>query len=81
MWRAFFFALGAFAILLGGQFLAIDKMVLNRQEQSATRMMGMTMPGMSTSRNKEFTPPEWAPWSLLSFGAVTLLYSFSANRG
>jgi hypothetical protein len=80
MWRAFFFALGAFAVLLGAQFLAVDKLVMARQEQASTQVMGMTMPGTSTLRNKEVVPSEWAPWSLLSFGAVTLLYSFTINR-
>jgi hypothetical protein len=81
MWRAFFFAVGVFAVILGGQFLAVDKLVMTKQERAATRLLGMNMPGSMSLRNKEMTPPEWAPWSLLSFGAVTMLYSFTLNRG
>ena len=80
MWRSFFFAVGVFAVILGGQFLAVDKLVLGKQEPAATRVFGMNMPGTSSLRKKEVTPPEWAPWSLLSFGAVTMLYSFTINR-
>jgi hypothetical protein len=25
-------------------------------------------------------PPDWAPWSLLSLGAVTIIYSFTIPK-
>jgi hypothetical protein len=47
----------------------------------AQRFMGVNFSSMGMNsdltRNKEVTPPEWAPWSLMSLGAVTLLYSFT----
>ena len=28
----------------------------------------------------DLTPPEWAPWSLMSAGAVIILYSFTIPK-
>jgi hypothetical protein len=33
-----------------------------------------------TGAPKQLTPPPWAPWSLLSSGAVMCLYSFTIPR-
>jgi hypothetical protein len=43
-------------------------------------MLNMNFSGNNPLRNKEITPPAWAPWSLMSFGAVTLLYSFTIPK-
>ncbi len=74
MWRSLFIAVGISAVLLGVECLLIDKAVLARREAPA--------PGMqeSVGRNREIVPPDWAPWSLMSTGAVTVLYSFSLPR-
>jgi hypothetical protein len=29
---------------------------------------------------REFRPPEWAPWTLLSAGAVVMLYTVTVAR-
>ncbi|HKD37870.1 MAG TPA: hypothetical protein VKB78_13755 [Pirellulales bacterium] len=63
MWRSLFLALGIFTLLLGLQALVID---------SAT----FANHGEATG-NHDLIPAEWAPWSLLSAGAVVILYSFT----
>lgn len=79
MWRAMFLAIGIYLCLLGAQCLLIDKAVLNvRQETSSG--IARNMPGVSAGRQREFVPPDWAPWSLISAGAVTILYSFTIPR-
>lgn len=74
MWRALFVAVGLYAVLLGVECLLIDKAVLARRENAA--------PGMEqkVGRNREYSPPDWAPWSLMSTGAVTVLYSFTLPK-
>lgn len=62
MWRAFFLAVGIYACILGAECLLIDKAVLAPRE--------------GTGR-EELVPPDWVSWSLLSAGAVTILYSFT----
>ncbi len=74
MWRSFFLALGITAVILGVEALAIDKAVLNVNNKANASANG----GMQ----RVITPPEWAPWSLMSAGTVVMLYSFTLpNRG
>lgn len=77
MWRSLFLALGCTACLLGGECLILDRAILRAREEAPQGFGSMGEPG----RRREITPPEWAPWSLLSAGAVTMLYSFTVpNR-
>jgi hypothetical protein len=69
MLRAFFLAIGIFAFVLGLECLVIEKAVLNPSSDGALTQMAPTY--------REFVPAEWAPWSLLSGGAVVMLYSFT----
>jgi len=62
MGRALFLSLGIFAFVLGLQALLIDSATLSSNG-----------PG----RYRELAPPDWAPWSLMSAGAVVVLYSFT----
>jgi hypothetical protein len=64
MWRSFFLAVGLCVFIVGLECLVIDDF----------QVVG-TSGGRSVSR--QFTPPDWAPWSLMSVGAVTVLYSFT----
>ena len=73
MWRALFLAVGVFLVLLGVQCLGVEKFTLNRHEPGVASATGETKPGPQ----KEVNPPPWAPWSLMSTGAVVCLYSFS----
>ncbi|MEX0641343.1 MAG: hypothetical protein WD468_01510 [Pirellulales bacterium] len=71
MWRSFFLALGITAAIVGAQCLVVDKAVLVQRAPAA--------PG-GPPPLKELVPPEWAPWSLISGGAVVMLYSFTVPR-
>lgn len=65
MWRALFLATGIFIFLVGLECLLIDHATVNR--------------AMADGRSQvdDITPPEWAPWSFMSAGAVVVLYSFT----
>jgi hypothetical protein len=67
MWRAVFLALGAYCCLLGIEAMLMDKAVLANRSGSA-------------GGAREIVPSEWAPWSLLSAGAVTILYTFTLPK-
>jgi len=69
MWRAFFLSLGIFVFILGAECLAVETFVLKAQETS-----------QGVAPNRVFTPPDWAPWSLMSTGAVVSLYCFTLPR-
>jgi hypothetical protein len=78
MWRAFFLAIGIFACIIGAQCLVVDTYVLAGQPQTAEAQSLFNAPASAAPREME--PPEWAPWSLLSVGAVVILYSLTLNR-
>jgi hypothetical protein len=73
MWRAFFLSVGICSVVLGLECLVIDKAILPPSgEHSPTGMLEFGTPKL-----REVAPPEWAPWSLLSGGAVVILYTFT----
>ena len=76
MWRALALALGVTIGILGAESLLIDKVVLAGPRISQEGGVLSSSP----SRTREITPPEWAPWTLLSAGAVIILYSFTIPR-
>lgn len=64
MWRALFLAVGMFLLVLGLECLVIDQATISNPEKGVTTV----------------APPEWVPWSLISAGAVTMLYSFTLPK-
>jgi hypothetical protein len=80
MWRAFFLALGVFACILGGQCLVVESFVMasDAPPEAPATLFGAPPPG---AVSQPYQPPEWAPWTLLSTGAVVILYSLTLNRG
>lgn len=69
MVRAFFLAIGLYTFILGLECLVINKAVLHPRGDSAVEQVARSY--------REITPADWAPWSLLSGGAVVILYSFT----
>jgi hypothetical protein len=73
MLRSFFLAIGMSAFILGLECLVIDKAILAPSGDSAAATVAQQV----APSVREVSPPEWAPWSLLSGGAVVMLYSFT----
>lgn len=61
MWRSVFMAVGLFMVILGAESLLIDSATLANHDAAI----------------RDVVPQEWVPWSLLSGGAVTILYSIT----
>lgn len=59
MWKSFFIAAGIFACAVGLELLLIDSAVV--------------LPLNGDGGPRVFVAPDWAPWTLISAGAVTLL--------
>jgi len=81
MVRAVFFSIGLFIALWGGSFLVIDKLVLNSDSESASQggFRGL-LGGVSPARKKVIDPPDWAAFSLMSVGTVTMLYAVALPK-
>ena len=79
--RATFFAIGLFVTLSGVTLLFVDKIVLTSREESVrTQGFRGMFSQMSAPKPKVYDPPEWAAFSLLSIGAVTMLYSVALPK-
>lgn len=81
MLRACFFGIGLFVALWGVSFMMVDKVTLNMKAENA-RPNGFRglFSGVSPERKQVFDPPDWAAWSLLSVGTVTMLYSVALPK-
>lgn len=90
MWRAFFLAIGVTLCLVGVECMVLDHAVLassGQGERPAAPPLdyggygfAVDPPRSTVAESKTIEPPEWAPWSLLSCGAIVLLYSIT-RRG
>lgn len=82
MWRALFLALGIYACIFGAECLVVESFVM--AGESATAPPGQTSLFQNSTpmaASRDWKPAEWAPWSLLSTGAIVILYSVTLNRG
>ena len=67
MWKSVFLAAGIFACVAGVELLLIDSAVV--------------LPVDGRGDPAVFTAPDWAPWSLISAGAVTSLHFCTLPTG
>jgi len=67
MWRSLFLAIGISLCILGVESLAVESAVLRRGAEASS----------GDEKPRVVQLPDWAPWGLLSGGAVVILYSFS----
>jgi len=91
MLRATFFAAGMFVALWGTAFLFVDQIVLNvpedyaqqQYQQQQYQQQNQGFRGLFASntqpqygpRGRVLSPPDWAAFSLMSIGSVTMLYA------
>ncbi len=85
MWRSIFMGIGICLLVFGLECLVLDEAVL-ASSGNATTTTAMDyldpleyMPP-SQPQTRVIRPPEWAPWSLLSAGAVVILYSLTLRK-
>ena len=81
MVRSCFFSAGLFVALWGVSLLFIDQLVMNTtkegEEENAVSAMISTV---TPNQQKVVDPPEWAAFSMMSIGAVTMLYAVALPK-
>jgi hypothetical protein len=81
MVRAGFFSVGLFVLLWGTALLFVDEIVLSGGDHAARDSAFRGLFTGTTSKNQPvIDPPDWAAFSLLSIGSVTMLYSFALPK-
>lgn len=79
MWRSFFLGVGLSLIILGAESLIVERAVL--AETASLLLESAELTGERiVNQSRMFKRPEWVPWTLLSIGILTILYSFSLPR-
>ena len=71
MWRAFFLAVGICLLVMGVECLMIDNAVW----ADNTRDVAASSDYYRSAPAKVFRPKEWMPWTMLTCGAVIVLYA------
>lgn len=64
MWRALFLGVGLFMLLVGAECLIVDQATISTASDAGSQVVTLS-------------PPDWVPWSLMSAGAITILYSYT----
>jgi hypothetical protein len=82
MWRSFFLACGIAMLIVGAEFMVVERVVLagGKSEAAASDSRFFQLGQRPAVSKKEIVPPDWAPWSLMSAGAVVIIYSFTIPK-
>jgi len=76
MLRGTFFSFGMFIALWGVSLLFVDKLVLNvADDPGRTPGFRGSLANQPQQKQRVIDPPDWVSFSLLSVGAVTMLYA------
>jgi hypothetical protein len=79
MWRALFLAVGIYMVLFGGQCFMVERVSLGFHDDPPPSTSMFETPA-TVGPQKQFIPPPWVPWSMMSSGVVVCLYSFTIPR-
>jgi hypothetical protein len=74
MWRSIFLAIGITLCILGAECLVIEEAVIAKSGPLHAAIGG------SDSLPKQIKTREWMPWTFLSAGAVTILYTITLPK-
>jgi hypothetical protein len=83
MLRGTFFSIGLFIALCGVSLLFVDKVVVKVASDDAQRnpgFRGMYAGNQPQQKQRVIDPPDWMSFSLLSVGAVTMLYAVALPK-
>ncbi len=81
MVKSCFFSTGLFVTLWGVSLLFVDQIVLNATEEGEPENAISAMISTVTPENQKYVdPPDWASFSLMSVGAVTMLYAVALPK-
>ncbi len=83
MLRSIFFSTGLFVVFWGITLLFVDQVTLTAKVEESEQQKNQEVRGMISSNSnnqKVINPPEWAAFSLMSVGAVTMLYAVALPK-
>ncbi len=75
MLRSLFLSVGVFVALVGAGLLKVDTIVLTGEGELVSDYHGLIR--VDDGDRHVIDPPDWAPFSLMAIGGVTILYSIA----
>jgi len=79
VWRSFFLAVGIMLLIVGAECLVIDSATFYRAAESSSAAF-MDPSATPTGSTRVWAPAEWLPWTLLSSGAIVMLYAVTLPK-
>ncbi|QGJ71681.1 Hypothetical protein PBC10988_33880 [Planctomycetales bacterium 10988] len=80
MIRSFFLALGIAAVILGGECLFVDEYVLRIERKPEEPSGSVFLRSDPKPTPIRWSPEDWVAWSMMSAGAVTILYAVTLPK-
>lgn len=80
MWRALFLAIGFFLMIVGMECLGVESARLRLHDKPPPSNSLFEDTSQEKGELRVLRPPPWAPWSLMSCGAVVCIYSFTLPK-
>lgn len=84
MLRSTFFAAGTFVLLCGIALFYVDEIHYKRnptaEDESGFRGFFSRVTTLNEANKRVFEPPDWAAFSLMSIGSVTMLYAVALPK-
>lgn len=80
MYRAAFFALGVCLAAGGSSLFFVDQVTLTPAASAAWPPLLEAWAPVSSANQRAVNPPDWAPFSSLGLGIVTMLYALALPR-
>jgi hypothetical protein len=78
--RAFFLGTGVYVALFGATLFLIDKITLAAHPSSTSAAILTWVTTDAAGQGRVVNPPEWAPYTLVAVGAVTILYAIALPK-
>ena len=78
--RAFFLGTGVYVALFGATLFLIDRITLVAHSTSTSSAFLTWLTTDGSGNGRIVNPPEWAPYTLVAVGAVTVLYAIALPK-
>lgn len=80
MWRSFLLAVGMALIVMGGECLIIDDVTVYESSIASVEEDPYLTKALEGPKTRVVEPPEWAPWGLITAGAIVMLFAATRAR-
>jgi hypothetical protein len=78
--RAFFLGTGVYVALFGATLFLVDRITLVAHSASTSSAFLTWLTTNASGEGRVLNPPDWAPYTLVAVGTVTVLYAIALPK-